>query len=409
MAQPPATSAETPLSNGRVVLTVGTLAFGWVFIYLDRVLIFPLLPLVGDEFGLSDTLRGLIVSAYFLFYVAMQIPAGVLGDRFGLARVVFVMYLLVGLALVGIGLLSYVYLILLVFVALQGLGAGAYYAASYGITISVVPLARRGISSAVVTMGMAGGLALGLSIAGPLAEAFGSWRLPFLLMAVPTFAMAMMIFFVNRGTPAARGTSSSGGLLRAFQNKHLMILSAAAFCSLYGFWILISWAPTFFVEQRGFDLASAGQLTAVVALTSIPGALFWGRLSDRLGRKKISVGLLLGGALTIFGVGYLSSGTALFFVLAGYGLVSALAWNPVLVAWAGDLAALRGDGIGTVIGILNAFAVGSSFVGPAVTGIISDITGSLASGFYVGAASLLLGALLTLMIKDTRAPAATAT
>ena len=136
-------------------------SLGWVFIYLDRVLIFPLLPVIGEEFGLSDTYRGLIASSYFFFYVLMQTPTGIIGDKYGLSNVVFVMYLIVGLSLIGIGVLSYSYLLLLLFAALHGFGAGAYYPASYGITINVVPVDKRGVASAVVTTGMALGLAIG--------------------------------------------------------------------------------------------------------------------------------------------------------------------------------------------------------------------------------------------------------
>lgn len=377
------------------------MSLGWVFIYLDRVLIFPLLPVIGEEFGLSDTYRGLIASSYFFFYVLMQTPTGIIGDKYGLSNVVFVMYLIVGISLIGIGVLSYSYLLLLVFAGLHGFGAGAYYPASYGITINVVPVDKRGVASAVVTTGMALGLAIGLSIAGPLALLFDSWRDPFLVVAFPTIVSAILIYFVTKNVPGT-GSTSNGISLEVFKNKDLLILSIAAFCSLYGYWVLISWAPTYFVEQKGYDLSGAGQLTAIVALASVPGALLWGPISDKLGRKYLSFCLLIGAGVAIASISMAASTTQVSAALGFYGLLSALAWNPVLVAWAGDLAALKGDGSGAAMGLLNAFAVGSSFVGPTLTGVISDMTGSLESGFYMGSVSLFVGAILVTFVRETK-------
>ncbi len=377
------------------------MSLGWVFIYLDRVLIFPLLPVIGEEFGLSDTYRGLIASSYFFFYVLMQTPTGIIGDKYGLSNVVFIMYLIVGISLIGIGVLSYSYVLLLVFAGLHGFGAGAYYPASYGITINVVPVDKRGVASAVVTTGMALGLAIGLSISGPLALLFGSWRDPFLVLAFPTIISAFLLYFVTKNVPGT-GSTSNGISLEVFKNKDLLVLSLAAFCSLYGYWVLISWAPTYFVEQRGYDLSGAGQLTAIVAVASVPGALLWGPISDKLGRKYLSFCLLIGAGVAIGSISMASSTTQVIAALGFYGSLSALAWNPVLVAWAGDLASLKGDGSGAAMGLLNAFAVGSSFVGPALTGMISDLTGSLESGFYMGSISLFIGAILVMFVKETK-------
>ena len=388
-------------SNRRIILTVLSMSLGWVFIYLDRVLIFPLLPVIGEEFGLSDTYRGLIASSYFFFYVLMQTPTGIIGDKYGLSNVVFIMYLIVGISLIGIGVLSYSYVLLLVFAGLHGFGAGAYYPASYGITINVVPVDKRGVASAVVTTGMALGLAIGLSISGPLALLFGSWRDPFLVLAFPTIISAFLLYFVTKNVPGT-GSTANGISLEVFKNKDLLVLSLAAFCSLYGYWVLISWAPTYFVEQRGYDLSGAGQLTAIVAVASVPGALLWGPISDKLGRKYLSFCLLIGAGVAIGSISMASSTTQVIAALGFYGSLSALAWNPVLVAWAGDLASLKGDGSGAAMGLLNAFAVGSSFVGPALTGMISDLTGSLESGFYMGSISLFIGAILVMFVKETK-------
>src|SRR5215510_7584909 len=63
------------------------LIFAWAANFVIRVGFSALLPSIIDELGLSYTRAGLLASAFFYAYVHMQIPAGLLGDRFGRRRI----------------------------------------------------------------------------------------------------------------------------------------------------------------------------------------------------------------------------------------------------------------------------------------------------------------------------------
>ena len=77
------------------------LIFGWICNYVVRMAFSPLLEPVMAEFGLSHAQGGFLFSVFFYGYVAMQVPAGLLGDRFGRKRVLVIGILLVsGAALV---------------------------------------------------------------------------------------------------------------------------------------------------------------------------------------------------------------------------------------------------------------------------------------------------------------------
>ena len=106
------------LDRWRIHFIVAILALGWAVLYLDRSILFPLLPVIADEFSLTGVQRGVIASVYFAAYVIMQTPSGVLGDRLGLKNVVAGMYVLIGLGLLGIGGLSVSYALLLGFMAI---------------------------------------------------------------------------------------------------------------------------------------------------------------------------------------------------------------------------------------------------------------------------------------------------
>ena len=63
------------------------IVFGWIGNYMVRMAFSPLLEAVRTEFGLSHAEAGFVFSVFFYGYLAMQVPAGLLGDRFGRKRV----------------------------------------------------------------------------------------------------------------------------------------------------------------------------------------------------------------------------------------------------------------------------------------------------------------------------------
>src|SRR3989442_3915112 len=81
MASSPSPTIERPSRVRFGVLGfAGSLA---MITYLDRVCFGTVAPLIQDEFGLSDTQKGMLFSAFALAYAAFEVPSGWLGDIFG--------------------------------------------------------------------------------------------------------------------------------------------------------------------------------------------------------------------------------------------------------------------------------------------------------------------------------------
>ena len=117
----------TGKGKGSVMVTAVFLALGALFMYADRTVLYPMLEVIAADFSLSGKATGFITSTYFLLYVAMQVPAGILGDSLGLKKVLMLFYLLGGAALFALGLIASSYLFLVVLVGLHGIGMGAFY------------------------------------------------------------------------------------------------------------------------------------------------------------------------------------------------------------------------------------------------------------------------------------------
>ena len=378
------------------------LTLGWAVIYADRTCMYPLLTVIAADLSLSSAQMGSLTSTYFLLYVLMQIPAGMLGDKYGLKAVLMAMYGVAGIGLLGFGLWGNTYNLLLVFAALHGLGAGAYYPAAYGTVLQVVAPEQRGVSSAVIGIGMALGLMVGLAMSGPVYEALASYHAPFILLSVPTF---LMIAYFHRALPNIRGTASPvwADYKRVLLDKHLLLINGGTFLALYGFWVMITWGPTFLKAERDFSLGQAGFYTGLIAITAIPAGLMWGRLSDRYGRKRVAVITLPIGAAALFLLSQLHDPLMITFGLMLFGAFSNSAFTPVMAAWTGDIVSERYPGMmGAAVGVYNSIIMCAAIAAPTVSGIIRDFTGSLVWALVTGSAVMAAGTMLLVLIPENK-------
>lgn len=387
--------------RGNVFVMLVTLALGWIVLNASRTVLYPMLPILGEEFHLTGAQTGAIASVYFLLYVSMQIPSGIVGDRLGLKRVALTMYVLAGLSVLAFGLLASNYTLLILFAALHGLGSSAFFGGSYGITMQSVPPGKRGLGTAIVSSGMSLGQGLGILVSGIIFVALGSWRAPFIILAVAAFFSVLFLSVMVRdvGKPQKR---ELGSLLYVFKDKNLVVLLIAGFFAFYGGWVVMTWGPAFLSTERGMSIQRAGFYISLITFASVPGRFVSGPLSDFLGRKTLSISLLSVGVFAILGMVLVKSHLGILLATIAFGLFGSAAMGPVLIAWVGDSMSATGRvGMGTAMAIANTSFVGGSIIGPVLSGFIKDVTGSLVGAFYVAAASLVLGILLLLIPAET--------
>ncbi len=382
---------------------------GWVFIYADRAILNPVLLNIQLDFNLTNAQAGLINSMFFLTYALIQIPAGIAGDKISYKWILVPGFITFGISTALTGLAP-TYFTLLMASALTGLAQGTFFGPQYALSSKIIPLQYRGIGSALINSGSAVGITLGFIASSYITLKWAnSWRTPFLIFSIPTIIVAFIIWFVIKDYKSDEGKLSKEDKAdkhktkaipwKVLTSKDLVISYVVAFCSLYGFFMALTWLPYFLQTERSLIATHSGLIASLIALTSIPAALFFGYISDKLKKRKLVILILFPlAALSLAMVAYTESIAGLIIALTCYGLTGKLALDPVLFAYVADHAPK--EAYATVFGVFNFAGMSSSVVAPYVTGFIADKTGTLIVGFYVGAIILMLGFLVMLFADD---------
>jgi len=351
-----------------------------------------LLPFLVRRFDLSYTLAAVVMLTWAVSSSVVQPLFGLWSDRRGA-----VWLLPAGLAAggVGIGLAAAApaYWLVLLFVALSGLGTAAYHPegskfAAYasgdrrasGMSLFSIggnmgyALGPIAATAVVVHLGLEGGLVLAvpcLAVAGLLL-----WLIPFLQAFAP-----------ERG---ARARWSGEDRPRA-----LGLLLAVIALRNVGWFSLVTFVPLYEVSI-GHSESRGNRLLALMLLSGGIGTLAAGPLADRIGRRPVLLGSLA-----------LTGPLILAYLLAG-GIAGAVALALVGACVIGTFGVTMVMGqeylprrIGMASGLTVGLAIGIGGVGAVVVGALADRI-DLDSALYVAAAVPVLSLALGLFLPSTR-------
>lgn len=256
-------------------------------------LLLPVLPLIVRSLGVSDLAQvqrwsGTIYAAPFLFAALMSPVWGWLGDRSG--RKWMVVRALLGLAL-AIFLMGFARTPqeLLALRALQGLVSG-FIPAAIALVSSTAPRAQLGWALGTFISSQAAGVVVGPLVGGLLADWVGFRNLFFVTAATETVAAVTVMLLVREVRPAAveRHGSLVANARHALRGPVRVALAGLFLTQL----AILLVQPFFalFVESLGVGpekLASTtGVLFGVTGVATLVAAPGWGRLTDRIGRRR---------------------------------------------------------------------------------------------------------------------------
>lgn len=384
---------------------------GWVFIYADRTILNPVMTSIGDEFGLDKAQLGLLNSVFYLVYALVQVPSGMLGDRYGRLKFIVFGFVIFG-TFTGLTGLAGGVGILFLYRAFAGFGQGFYYGPQYSLSGEMIPEKFRTIGTAIINSGQAFGISLGLMASGWIAFDLGQgWRGPFYWFAVPTILVGIgMWLFIRepKKAPVGAADGPKPKLGDLFKIRNLALTFVMVFCSLYGFFVVITWLPTFLTEVHGVAASQAGSVTSIATWTAVPAALTIAWFSDRLGRRKPLLLIVIPGAIAAVLLLMFAADMPLVIVsLVLYGCFGKLATDPLLVALCGTNAPKQITA--TAFGLFNFIGMSSAILAPYITGYLVDATGSWYSAFYLAIGLLVVAFIAATQIREKKAaPAAAA-
>jgi sugar phosphate permease len=367
------------------ILSLVTLAAG--ITYLDRVCISVAAPDIMSTLKLSKIQMGYAFGVFSVAYGMAEIPTGWLTDRLGQRRM---LTWIVGLwsiftALTGL-VLEFRGLIIVRFL-FGAAEAGAFPSLARAIGHWFHPT-DRGRASGVMWMGARLGGALAPLLTTLLLAWFG-WRIPFSLFGLVGGVWCVLFWHMYRDDPAEHpkataadleyvrlnlnspGTTRSGPTpwKRMLLSQNLWALFWMYSATSYGFWFLLTWLPTYLIQQHGVSPQRAGMYAALPLAVGAASAVSGGALSDllvrrlgslRWGRRIVGLGGFLLAALGFAAAGLMAKAlpAILCLMLAEVGIDLA---TPV--AWAVCLE-MGGNFGGTVSAFMNTASCASAFISP---------------------------------------------
>jgi len=355
-------------------------------------------PLLSGKFGVSLADIGLLIGLYFTPGIALSLPGGAIGQKFGDKRTA-----LIALVLMLVGSLA---------MALTDLWslqiAGRLVAGAGGVLLNVQLTKmitdwfagkEMATAMAIFVNSWPAGVALSLLSLPLIGTAYGLAAVHLFVAALITIG-AVMAAFYRAPQSAIAGVASSA---RLSVQVMMAVVVAGLIWGLFnlGFAMIFSFGPTMLVE-RGYTIAQSGSVISIVLWLAVFSIPLGGFVADRLKRPQF---VLVAGSL-LFALLMLllaHSGVVIPLVVA-LGLISGQPAGPMMSLPARVLEpATRALGMG----IFYTLYYAAMTVGPIVAGAAAKWTGSAAAAFDFGAAVVLACPLL-LWLFDHRAQALSA-
>jgi sugar phosphate permease len=392
------------------------LALGVLVNYFDRVNLTVASPLIQDDFHIGPAEMGILFSAFGWTYGFLQIPVGMLLDRFGVTRVMRWSTFSWGIASV-ITAFSTGMQTLFLSRMLLGVAETPGFPANSKATGYWFPRHERGLATALFDAAAKFSNVIAIPLVAFLMLHFG-WRGGFVATAIISFVFFAIFWlfyrdpsadknlsneeraYIKAGGAAQEGEASAnavGMLGYLLRNRKVWGLSIGFAAYGYAFALFIFWLPNYLVSEMHMDILKSASFTTIPWIfATISDLLIGGWLIDHLIRKGhdeskvrktiIVFGMLMG--LAVVGAGLTADPYwAILWItisLSGLAAAAPAGWSiPALIAPKG--------GAATVGGIMNFLNSVTGIAAPIITGFIVGATQSFSRAFLLAGAMLAIG------------------
>lgn len=371
-----------------VTVSYGALFYGFAVLITDAG--------AGERF--SKSLLSVAYGGAVLAGGLAAIPVGRVADRHGVRSIVLTGSILGALGVAGFAAASRPWHVVVLWWAVLGPAmAMTFYEPAY---IAIQQWYRpQDRPRAIATLTLLAGLSGPVFTAGTGALVGGlGWRATALVLAATLASVGVLVgaFLIPpRAAPSERASPSAvrGPVASALRSPRFLTFSVAAFLA-YGMVEASIVHRVARFEESGFSLATVTWWAALSGLLTLPGRFVIPRLAERYRATALLAGVLLVMATaTAFAVGGGAGWQmATYFSLFAVVLGSALPLRAIVMAdW------YAGPSFGAIIGVQAAAIAVSRATGPALAGVLRDVTSTYRASFLVVAVSLVVAAALVVL------------
>ncbi len=401
---PPPASTRWDLGYEWKAVTLLCLGFGLVGI--DRFMLLPLFPVIAKDLKLDYQELGQITGILAIAWGVAALFMGNLSDRLGHRKVIIpaiiVFSLLAGFSGLATGVVS-----LMAIRAFIGFAEGAYAPASIVATLDASKPTRQGLNIGIQQMALP---LFGLGIAPILVTQLLrviDWHWIFALVSIPGLVVAYLLYRVLRNTPpavAALHTSthdaSDHRWSEVFRYRNIPLNMLGMLCWLTCLVVLSALLPNYLVDYLHLSLEQMGGVLSAIGFGGTLGTLVMPGLSDRFGRKPVTVFSVIGAGVGLYFLMhtgaepqrlFASLGATLFFIFS----LICLTVGPISAE--SVPAKLMSTASGIVIGTGEIFGGG---IAPVIAGYVAKHFG-IEYIMHLAAIALAVGLVVALCLKET--------
>jgi MFS family permease len=339
-------------------------------------------PLLGDRFGVSLADIGWLIGLYFAPGVALALPGGAIGKRFGDKPTVIASLVLMLAGELAMAL-SPSWPVQIAGRLVSGAGGVMFNVQMTKMVADWFAGQEIATAMAIFVNSWPAGIALSLVSLPPIATAFGIEAV--YLTVAASIALGLVVFAAAYPSPPKITTASAAGSAWPDRTTFIALIAAGLIWGLFnvGFAMIFSFGPSM-LDERGWSISAAGSVISIVLWLAVISVPLGGFLADRTGRPN----LILAGGCIVFAVLMiiLPRSEMVISTVTAIGLLSGLPVGPMMSLPA---RVLKAETRAIGMGIFYTLYYATMMLGPVVAGALAKSTGQAAAAIDFGAIVLL--------------------
>ncbi len=274
-------------------MLLGVMWIGCLVAYLDRINLSVCGAQIMQEYGFDKVQLGMAMSAFFLAYMIMQIPAGVLSEKFGI-RIIGAVALIFWSIFTALTPLAWGFMSFLIVRFLFGIGESPVYPNSGVFIARWLNKQEKAIAGSVVVMGATIAPAVGPPLTVWIMTTW-NWQMVFYSYAGLGVVIGLIWYILSRDYPhqhpqvnraeiehiagksveEVKATEKLGkpSWKKILRSSQVWALGIQHFLNSYITFVYLSWLPIYLLEARGLTLKAMGMAAAYpwLAISAGPG------------------------------------------------------------------------------------------------------------------------------------------